>query len=524
MKIRTLLLSAAFLTVILMSSGCSVSSDNESGSATIEWGTCPDYINKAGNAECAFVKVPRDYERPWEGAVDLFIWRIRGTLPDSQKKGNVWFIQGGPGDSSIAFADFLPPVAASHPEWDYYSMDHRGVGNSNCLECRTAAPDGHITPANAASCYGEVQAFLGGGLGLYNVTNASRDLKTVIDLTSGSGKVFVYGVSYGTYLVQRFMTLFSDSVDGIIIDSIVPSDSRPLDNYDSEFNYEGMQIMEQCSHDAVCSEKMATVAADPWDAAGVVFDRIDHASLCSDFSSITRKKLRQKLAELASITYGRALIPALIYRLNRCGESDKAVIEHLFGNSAEARAASEEFRPVDDLFSSVIFENIAISELYNGISPWAAQEIADVAYVSEDLVPDLAGAGHERLWPSYSDPYTGVKPLYMKPVLMMNSTVDGHTPLSLAINAAQYLNRSYQYFITVPWAAHGVAFQSPVKGSLTPINERVGMGILFDFISNPYAEPDTSRLADCYILEFSGTSVENRFISGLFFGTDDMWE
>jgi len=510
-----------FLLLLVIITGCSSSSDNE-----IQWGACPDYINTNtdGKAEGAFVTVPVDYERPFDGTIDLFIWRIKGALPDREKKGNIWFIQGGPGEASVAFSVYLPFLAAAYPEWDYYSMDHRGVGNSNCLECPTAAPDGEITPENAAACYDEVQTLLNGTLGSYNVTNAAKDLQIVINRTNGSGKTFVYGASYGTYLVQRFMTMYPDSVDGVILDSIVPSDSKPMDNYDRNFNEAGRQIMQQCSDDDVCSCRLAEIAADPWDAMGIVFDMIDEGSLCDDFSSITRKDIRNKLATLSSNTYGRAFIPAVIYRLYRGNASDKSAIAHLFSDTSELKAQSAEFRPVDKLSSSVLFENIALSELYDGMSPWDAQEIVDSAYVSEDIVPDLAWIRFNGLWPAYDNPYTGTTPEYERPVLMINSTVDGHTPLSLAMGATDYLHGPYHYFIAVPWASHGAVFESPEKGKLTPVDERVGVQIMMDFISDPFAEPDTSVLDNCYILEFSGSSVENQFMSEILFGTTDMWD
>ncbi len=515
-------------TTVMTASGCSSSSENQTSQtnqAEVVWGACPDYINTSSDAECAFVTVPKDYEKPYGGTIDVFIWRIKGSLPDDRKKGQVWFLQGGPGDSSVAFGNLLPPLAAAHPEWDYYSMDHRGTGNSNCLECPQAAPDGGVTPENAAACRSEVLSLIGGDLDDFNVTNAAKDLMTAIALTRGQGKVFVYGVSYGTYLVQRFMTLYPDSVDGTIIDSIVPSDSKPLDVYDSEFNNEGMQIMEQCSNDATCSSKLSGIAPDPWDAMAAVFTKIDGGQLCGDFAGISRKALRGKLAYLANGVYTRALVPAVIYRLNRCSDSDKAAIGHLFPDLVESDAAGEEFRPADKLYSSVLFTNITNSELYNGISPWAAQTIADAAYLSEDLVPVIAGIGYDRTtWPAYIDHYIGVRPDYSRPVLMMNSTVDGHTPLTLALGARQYLNRPYQYFITIPWAAHGVVFLSPEKGRITPAAENIGVGILFDFLSDPYTEPDTSGIADSYALEFSGTSVENIGASNYFFGMPDMWE
>jgi len=524
MRTRLIKVSMILSLLLIIITGCDSSSHNSSNESEIVWGECPVYINTHGNAECAFITVPVDYERPFDETIDLFIWRIRGASPDSEKKGNLWLIMGGPGESSVAFSALLPPLAAAYPDWDYYSMDHRGVGNSNGLECPVAAPDSRITPENAASCYDEVQALHNGTLGSYSVTNAAKDLYIVITRTCGLRKTFVYGVSYGTYLVQRFMTLYPDSVEGVILDSIVPSDSRPLDNYDSSFNDVGRQIMQQCRDDDVCSGKLSEIASDPWQAMEIVFGMIDDQSLCSGFLSITRKDLRNKLAVLSSNMYGRALIPAVIYRLCRCNESDKAAIGHLFSDTAKVKAQNEEFKPVDRLNSSVVYENIAISELYDGMSPEAAQEIVDAACVSEDIVPDLAGIKYYNLWPAYDDPFKGRNPEYYKPVLMINSTVDGPTPLSLALGAAEYLHGPYHYFVQVPWAAHGAVFQSPAEGKLTPIDEMTGLKIMMEFISDPFTDPDTSVLDKCYILDFSGSSVENRFISEKFFGSADMWD
>ena len=136
----------------------------------------------------------------------------------------------------------------------------------------------------------------------------------------------------------------------------------------------------------------------------------------------------------------------MVYRLYRCNQSDISVLNYLFFKKSDLKAKSANFRPVDKLNSSVVFENISVSELYNGIPPWVAQEIVDTAYVSEDIIPDLAAIGYEKLWPAYYDSLIGKNPEYSRPVLMINSAVDGNTPLSLALGAAKYLHGPCQYF------------------------------------------------------------------------------
>lgn len=87
MRTRVIRISTIFPLLLIIITGCSSSSDTSPNEPEIVWGECPVYINTQGNAECAFITVPVDYERPFDETIDLFIWRIRGASPDSEKKG-----------------------------------------------------------------------------------------------------------------------------------------------------------------------------------------------------------------------------------------------------------------------------------------------------------------------------------------------------------------------------------------------------------------------------------------------------
>ncbi len=54
----------------------------------------------------------------------------------------------------------------------------------------------------------------------FSVTSAASDLAYIIENEQSANDVFVYGLSYGTYLVERVMHLAPAGVKGYILDSI----------------------------------------------------------------------------------------------------------------------------------------------------------------------------------------------------------------------------------------------------------------------------------------------------------------
>ena len=144
---------------------------------------------------------------------------------------------------------------------DVYTMDHRGTGRSHRLTCEAAQIEtsgsptkGQITNSVLATCAQDVNIQLGSGAGIYplvqipfvrswdvasvlrsfSTTSAAMDLSKVIT-SIGNANTFVYGVSYGTYLVERLMQLENPSIKGYILDGVV-SNSGSKTNKKMVFN------------------------------------------------------------------------------------------------------------------------------------------------------------------------------------------------------------------------------------------------------------------------------------------------
>ena len=342
-----------FALVFLVHTACNNTGDSKSNTQ-ITWGECPDFIDPDNKgAECATIDMPVDHMAQDGQEIPIFVYRVLGKAP--QKKGQIWFLQGGPGDTNAVFAQLFFLITDRFPEWDFYSPEHRGVGLSANLNCNDQPLQ---DPDYLKWCIDFLEDTWGEHLKDFSTTNAAFDVLNLIDILREEGKqVFIYGGSYGTYWIQRMLQINPDIADGVILDSVCPAADCFLDDFDAYQNFMGMQIMNICNEDPVCSEKLGTIDPNAFQAVGKVFQKVDEGNICAgcdndECMNITdtfdRVTLRNLLAVMAGDWCFRPLIPPLIYRLNRCNESDQMALNNflqtLSGGRSEERRVGKECR------------------------------------------------------------------------------------------------------------------------------------------------------------------------------------
>ena len=112
-------------------------------------------------------------------------------------------ISGGPGADS-GMVDFFAQTNLAQ-KYNILGFDHRGLG---CTQI--------ISRQNAGSDYEP---------GLYGMPRAADDMEAIRkDLLGDNGQWFVYGVSYGTFLGQQYITKYPNAVAGAILDSAFDND------------------------------------------------------------------------------------------------------------------------------------------------------------------------------------------------------------------------------------------------------------------------------------------------------------
>ncbi|MGX2031389.1 hypothetical protein [Methylocaldum gracile] len=533
-------LHLALVLCVLAVSGGVVGSTSE---PSIQWGECPDYPEfKDVAAECAFIPVPLRYSNPGRTA-PIFVARVRGSAPETEKRGQLWFVTGGPGASAIGFAQQSQSFAELRPEWDYYIFEQRGIGNSAPLYCAAAADEAIVAPEDALDCLAELRRAWPEGIEDFTVTNTARDLAHIIDRLRPPGReVVVYGVSYGTYLVQRYLALRGEQPDAVILDSIVATGYEAYDTIERGTNAAARMVMDRCAKDADCRRRLAGIAADPWTALGVTFARLDQGQLCPELqarldSPLTRSYLRSLFGTMIERTDLRGLMPAVVLRLNRCVPDDVMALEHLIRSlsseslfsaaDSEAPAADPGpgFVPYEQVkYSAPLSSHITLSELWEGTSFAQIMNEAEGFYAWLNVAPSLALLADAQVWPVYRDPLSDLHANTRAPALMLNSDIDSNTPLAEAIPIREDLNGPNQRFVTVPDAGHVVILNSLMAGAKgDKPADHCGTRVMLSFLDDPYGEPDTSCISGVERLSFDAANSRNRKSSLQYLGRKDMW-
>lgn len=115
-----------------------------------------------GDADCATIEVPLDWDTPDGPRIPYFVKRIPAASGPST--GMLWMLQGGPGVPGESLEQLAPAFAQALPNVDIYIPDHRGVGQSRLLGCAGMS-------ALDTACQAQVRDELGeGGTEHFSVT------------------------------------------------------------------------------------------------------------------------------------------------------------------------------------------------------------------------------------------------------------------------------------------------------------------------------------------------------------------
>lgn len=404
-----------------------------------------------------------------------------------------------------------------------YTMDHRGTGRSHKLDCvasqvtTTGSPDGSsLSLEEVAECAQELETRYGSDLSSFSITSAATDLSTFISIFTPGETTYVYGVSYGTVLVERLIHLDTDEIEGYILDGVSTfvgpneNDFNWFSAWDRDFGEVADYFLSFCANDTTCSAKFPTtdvtttlknVLAD-FDAnpnstcAALVRDITSgEAGVAIEPASYTIRKTLSPLLEDASL---RPLIPVLTHRLSRCNAQDAKVLSYYLQNSGTVLSSASQ----DDAFESdLLYDLLVYSEM------WEAPELAydvmlerftntTISSGTQDSVvmycaftQENSTACAEMDVPSYNaspiayarDKYWGVPATIpsQASVLIMNGKMDPQTPYKYAVRMLDALNGTNKELVTFDYATHATAFVTTLSDGYT-----CGMEIVASYVAN----------------------------------------
>ncbi len=128
--------------------------------------------------------------------------------------GTIVAVEGGPGyPSTGSYLEYLTLFKPLLNHRNLLLVDNRGTGKSQVIDCPPLQLNPIITLSHIAQC----GAQLGERSDLYGTALATDDLAAVLDSLQ-TGKVDLYGDSYGTYFSQTFTARHSDKVRSVVLD------------------------------------------------------------------------------------------------------------------------------------------------------------------------------------------------------------------------------------------------------------------------------------------------------------------
>jgi pimeloyl-ACP methyl ester carboxylesterase len=232
----------------------------------LTWSSCAG----AAGTQCATATVPKDYDDPGAGTLDLAVAKSPATDP-AKRIGSLFLNFGGPGAPAAFYVAALGaklfPVLNSR--FDIIGVDPRGTGESVPVDCKVNQETEGVysqpftTPFNldVGALVAKDQSYIarcmelnGDILKYLSTANVARDLDAVREAV-GDPKMTYLGFSYGTFLGATLQSLFPGKTRAVVLDGALDPDDyindplTLLDEQTAGFERAISRFMSACAAD-----------------------------------------------------------------------------------------------------------------------------------------------------------------------------------------------------------------------------------------------------------------------------------
>lgn len=248
--VRRLLVAAVIMLALGASASTAAVPSQPEGS--LEKVACPFDTRKALlPVTCGRLRVPENYDDPRRSVEITFM--LISARRNIDPKNPVLFLNGGPGEVSLHFAETLVTNPLIHEvvvDRDWVFFDQRGTGRSiPTLYC----PDEKDNPFDLKKCR-DTLIKQGIDLSQYNSARSASDMEA-LRKALGVRQWNLWGISYGSRLAMTMARYYPASVRSIVHDGPgLPGGEELIDDArgtDVALN----KIFSKCAADAACSSK-----------------------------------------------------------------------------------------------------------------------------------------------------------------------------------------------------------------------------------------------------------------------------
>ncbi len=413
---------------------------------TVEWKTCA-----GGDASCAMVLVPLDWDDPSGPALEIAVTRVSGAGSGNQP---LFVNPGGPGLGGTSMGVSL---AGRWKDYDVIGWDPRGTGNSTHVVCGTgketdtwlnldASPDDEAEDKALRDGSAEFarQCRDGSGDLLDHLTTIDvvRDLDLLRHVL-GAEKLNYLGVSYGTYVGATYAQLFPNSVGRMILDAAVDITGKDDVPQAAGFELALKNFSTWCAGSNLCA--LGNDEAAITKRIGDFLSGLDSSPL-----KVGDRLLTQSLA-----TTGVAMF---LYHDETAYRTLAAVLgAAMNGQGEDLMEAADSYnnRNDDGTYDTLVYAFPAMS-----CADWADTGAADMAKHWKEtfsdaptMAPNLGLSYTCQFWTADSAPQLKLTAKGAPPILVVGTTGDSATPYEQAVSMAKQLDSGR--LLTLKGAGHG---------------------------------------------------------------------
>jgi pimeloyl-ACP methyl ester carboxylesterase len=408
-------------------------------------------------------------------------------IPTSQSRiGSIFLLGGQVGDSGEKLVPLAQQLAKDVAGYDIIIPDTRGTGSSNWLGC--APTDTSI------SCQSTLVTQYGAKLQAFSVDEMAYDtIELVSQLRQPNDKIHVYGLQFGSYLINRILAINSSVFDSVTMDGVLGTNANVSD-IDIQRNNMAVSLVNNCTSNpnSTCASRLG-LGYDTLTTLKDMISKLDRGVwICSiSYNSGITPKLQ--LPHVIFDRSLRSLIPATVFRLTRCNPRD---------NFAGPRIGLFVQEKIPTLtsggFSPLLAQHVILSEFGRNMS----KPGPDTSLFSTRMTNAYASALQSG-WVLYEpSPYRYVIPNHSIPTLLLNGEIDPYSPLSRAREYASNYQASNQHYFTVPSATYNTVFDSPM---ITNTSKHCAYTMVASFMNNQTV--DSTCLSMIVPLSFEETAT-----------------
>ena len=403
-------------------------------------------------AQCGWLPVPEDPDRPDAGEIELFVARVP-ALDLNPQPDPLTVIAGGPGGASTEFyVGFRAAFERIQRERDILLVDQRGTGGSNPLQCPEQQDleeiefDLALVTTVTRDCLAEMPS----DPAFYTTSVAVGDLDRV-RAAFGYEQINVYGASYGTRVAQHYLRRFPDQTRTVIVDGVVPVDHALGAD---------IAVNAQSALDAIFDRCAATPDCDAaFPAVGEDFQTL-RAKLRSEPVWVTLANPITGAIERIKFTEFHLSLAVRLLSYNAAGVSLLPLMLHQAVHQANlvplAAQAAMVAKNLSDGLSYGMHNAVVCTEDVPFLDPGSVDRAAlEQTYLGTAQLDGLVEIC--KVWPAgridadFKQPFEAVAP-----VLLLSGSADPVTPPSYAAQAATGLG-ALAHHVVVPGHGHGVA-------------------------------------------------------------------